>query len=253
MIDERAFASSFPDFWQRLLPLLTPSCVHLLNAGHEEHLLDARGREMRPIESNREARDAAIVSEFAYHLARGAFLRAVSVHNAFDDDLVRGEAQAVACDLISRYERRIIIPDASLNAAELDEGLQLATRYETFADLQGGPELCAFQVPIMGSGFLNACAADLAIGDYLVEIKTVKRSLAGKDIRQLVIYLALSNAAHSDQWQYAGFFNPRRATFHRFQTRELVDLMSGGRPAVDVYAELLEFTCSSDVELDSTF
>jgi len=253
MISERSFASSFPDYWQELLPLLTPSCVHLLNAGHEEHLQDERGLDLDPVEANEETRDAAIVSEFAYHLAREAFHRALSVSDAFDDDSVRGAAQAVAFDLVNRYEGRNVLPDASLNAAELDEGLQLAARYESFARSQGGPERCIFQVPIKGCGFLHACAADLVIGDYLVEVKTVKRSLAGKDIRQLVIYLALSSVTRPYSWQHAGFFNPRRATFHRFRTHELIDLMSGGKPVVDVYAELLDFTCSSDVQLDSTF
>jgi len=33
----------------------------------------------------------------------------------------------------------------------------------------------------------------------------------------------------------------------------LISLMSGGKSVVDVYAELLDFTCSSDVQLDSVF
>ena len=253
MITERSFASSFPGFWQELLPLLTPSCVHLLNAGHEEHLQDENGLELAPVETSEETRDVAIVSEFAYHLASEAFQRALSVSNAFDDDTVRGAAQTAALDLVNRYEGRNVLPDASLNAAEMDEGLQLAARYESFARSQGGAERCIFQVPMKGCGFLRACAADLVIGDYLVEVKTVKRSLAGKDIRQLVVYLALSSVTQSDLWQHAGFFNPRRATFHRFRTHELIDLMSGGKSVVDVYTELLDFTCSSDVQLDSTF
>jgi hypothetical protein len=253
MITERSFAASFPDFWQELLPLLTPSCVHLLNAGHEEHLQDANGLALDPVDTNDETRDAAIVSEFAYNLAREAFTRSLSVNDAFDDSSVRSVAETMAFELISRYEGRNVLPDSTLHAAELDEGLQLASRYESFAHVQGGPEQCVFQTPIRGCGFLHACAADLVIGDYLVEVKTVKRTLAGKDIRQLVIYLALSSGPHAAPWQYAGFFNPRRSTFHRFRVSELIDLMSGGKSVVDVYTELLDFTCSSDVQLDSAF
>lgn len=253
MITERSFASSFRDFWQELLPLLTPSCVHLLNAGHEEHLQDANGLELAPVQTNDETRDAAIVSEFAYHLAREAFSRGLAVSEAFNGDSVQGAARVAAFDLVNRYEGRNVLPDTSLNTAELEEGLQLAARYESFAHSQGGPERCAFQVPIKGCGFLDACAADLVIGDYLVEVKTVKRTLAGKDIRQLVIYLALSSVAHPAPWQHAGFFNPRRSTFHRFRVHELIDLVSGGKSVVDVYTELLDFTCSSDVQLDGVF
>lgn len=253
MITERSFASSFPDFWQELLPLLTPSCVQLLNTGHEERLQDAGGRELDPVETNAETRDAAVVSEFAYHLAKEAFVRTLAVRDAFDDNSIRGVAQVAAFELVNRYEGRNVLPDASLNEAELNEGLQLAVRYESFARSQGGAKQCSFQVPIKGCGFLHACAADLAIGDYLVEVKTVKRSLAGKDIRQLVVYLALSSVTRPAPWRHAGFFNPRRSTFHRFRVQELIDLMSGGKSIVDVYAELLDFTCSSDVQLDSAF
>jgi len=253
MITERQFVSSFPDFWQELLPLLTPSCVHLLSAGHEERLQDESGVEINAVAAREETRDAAVVSEFAYHLAREAFQRALPVSDAFNDNTVRSVAQTSAFDLVNRYEGRNVLPDASLNAAELDEGMELAIRYESFARLYGGAERCAFQVPIKGCGFLHACSADLVIGDYIVEVKTVKRSLAGKDIRQLVVYLALSSVTHPYPWQHAGFFNPRRATFHRFRTHALIDLMSGGKSVVDVYTELLDFTCSSDVQLDSTF
>ena len=253
MITERAFASSFPDFWQELLPLLTPSCVHLLNVGHEEHLKGSNDLELGLVNTSDETREVAIVSEFAYHLAHVAFSRGLSVHEAFNDDSAQSKAQAAAFELINRYEGRTVLPDATLNAAELEEGLQLATRYEAFAVAQGESENFIFHYPIKGCGFLNACAADIVIGDYLVEVKTVKRTLAGKDIRQLVVYLALGSVAHNITWQYAGFFNPRRSTFHRFRVDELINLMSGGKSVVDVYTELLDFTCSSDVQLDSVF
>ena len=254
MITERHFASSFPDFWQELLPLLTPSCVHLLNAGYVERLQDESGFEIVAVETSEETRDAAVVSEFAYHLAKEAFQRSLSVKDAFDDNTIRSMAQTSGIEIVNTYEGRNVLPEANLNAAELDEGLELANRYESFARCHGGAERCAFQVPIKGCGFLQACRADLVIGDdYLVEVKTVKRSLAGKDIRQLVVYLALNSVTNPHPWQYAGFFNPRRATFHRFRTRALIDLMSGGKSVVDVYTELLDFTCSSDVQLDSTF
>jgi hypothetical protein len=254
MITERQFASSFPDFWQELLPLLTPSCVHLLNAGHEEHLQDDNGVEIEAVEISKGTRDAAVISEFAYYLAKEAFQRSLSVNDVFDDKTICSVAQASALDLVNSYEGKNVLPNANLNAAELNEGLELALRYESFARLQGGAERCTFQVPIKGCGVLHACHADLVIGDdYLIEVKTVKRSLAGKDIRQLVIYLALNSVMSPHPWQHAGFFNPRRATFHRFRTHALIDLMSGGKSVVDVYTELLDFTCSSDVQLDSTF
>ncbi len=234
--------------------MLTPSCVHVLNASHQEQLQGPDGHELLPVESKDETRDAAIVSEFAYHLARKAFEDNQSVTDAFGDASIRNAAQAEAYDLINQYEGRDVLSSSELNAAELDEGLQLALRYESFADKYGGAKSCAFQVPIRGCGFLQACSADLVIGgSYLVEIKTVKRTLAGKDIRQLVIYLALSSASDPSRWHWAGFFNPRLSTFHRFLVKDLVAFMSGGMSLVDVYTELISFTCSSDMQVDTGF
>lgn len=253
MITERKFAASFQDFWKELLPLLTPSCVHLLNTGYGVQLLDDYGVALAPVESRVQTRDSAIVSEFAYHLAKEAFSISVSAQDANNDKDLCNKAQNYAIELVNMYEGANVISDMYLNAAELEEGLELALRYESFIHHFESSEKCVFQIPIQGAGFLRACEADMAIGDCLIEIKTVKRSLAGKDIRQLIIYLALSAASHKIIWEQAGFFNPRRATYHKFRTTELVELLSGGKTTVDVFAELIDFICSSDVQLDSTF
>ncbi len=158
MITERQFASSFPDFWQELLPLLTPSCVHLLNAGHEERLQDESGVEIDAVEASEETRDVAVVSEFAYHLAREAFQRSLSVSDAFDDNTIRSVAQASAIDLVNRYEGRNVLPDANLNAAEMDEGLELAIRYESFARLHGGQRDALFKFQSKDAVFFRHAA-----------------------------------------------------------------------------------------------
>lgn len=253
MITERSFAASFLDFWRELLPLLTPSCVHLLNKGYERHLLDEDGNELGSVETREETRDVTIVSEFAYYLAREAFGRPLGVRDAFEDRSIRDLVQGFAFNIINRYEGASVLSDPILNAEELQEGLELALRYEAFARQIGQTEKCDFQIPIQGAGFLAACNADLSLPDYLVEVKTVKRSLAGKDIRQLIVYLALGNAAQKPLWHHVGFFNPRRATYHKFETSKLIELLSGGKTFVDVFAELLDFVCSSDVQLDSIF
>lgn len=217
------------------------------------HLLNEYGVALAPVESREQTRDSAVVSEFAYHLAKEAFSLSLSVQDAFNDNDECNKAQSRAVGLVNMYEGASVPPDMVLNVAELEEGLELALRYEAFVRHFGSAERCIFQIPIQGAGFLRACEADMAIGDCLIEIKTVKRSLAGKDIRQLIIYLALSAASKKTIWQHAGFFNPRRASYHKFRTTELIELLSGGKSTVDVFAELIDFICSSDVQLDSTF
>lgn len=253
MISERALASAFPGFWRELLPMLTPSLVHILSAAYEERLTDDEGIPLGPVEASEQVRDAAVVSEFAYHLARGAYAHGLSARAAYERETYRREAEVLAINLISRYEGRRVLQDAHLNGAELDEGMLLATRYDAFARVHGGSDRLAFQMPVKGCGFLANCAIDLAVDDCLIEVKTVKRSLAGKDYRQLFVYLALSSADQIPRWKHAGFLNPRRSTFHRFDVAELLERISGGRPEAEVFDQLLGFVCATDAQLDAPF
>ena len=253
MISERTFADSFNEFWQDLFPMLTPSFVHLIHSGHEQHITDPIGNELPEVESRNKTRDAAIVAEFAYYLFQEAVVNSLNLSEAKNTTDILKSAQSRAVEVINTYEGRIVFPDATLNDDELDEGYQLALRYEAFLRRMGTDCRVTIPVPLRGAGFLGACQADMLIGSYLVEIKTVKRNLSGKDIRQLVVYLALNAAAGNPDWEYAGFLNPRRSTFHKLTSAGLIEHMSGGRAPVDVFSQLIDFVCSSDVLFDSVF
>lgn len=253
MISERDFASSFRDFWRELLPLLTPSCVHVLNQGHEVVLLDEAGEQLPVVAVRDESRDSAVVSEFAYHLACAATSHSMTILDSAQDAAMLNSAQTKAIELVNTYEGKKRFSDTTLNPAEIDEGIELAQRYEAFARNESQSGQVKFSISVPGAGFLQACRADMALRDYLVEVKTVKRSLAGKDIRQLVVYLALSAASSGAIWTHAGFLNPRRSTYHKFRTTELIEIMSGGKSVVDVFGEFSDFVCSSDVQLDTVF
>ena len=110
-----------------------------------------------------------------------------------------------------------------------------------------------FGPTIQGSGFLSKCRADISAGRALYEVKTVDRNLAGKDIRQLIVYLALQNATGNSRWDKAGFFNPRKSIYHEFSVAEIIQQMAGGRSAPDVFQELIDFIARRDVEFDSKF
>ena len=49
--------------------------------------------------------------------------------------------------------------------------------------------LYEFTPKIRGAGFLSECEADISIGPSLFEVKTAESKIAGKDIRQLLVYL----------------------------------------------------------------
>jgi hypothetical protein len=252
MISERTFAASFNDFWNDLLPLLTPSFVHNVNLKYEQPILNNEKNFLLPVTEREETRDPAIIAEFAYHLFAASISNQLPLASIIDNKEMITEVQRKAFALTDLYEGTSSILDSSLNQDELDEGHELCQRYEAFI-LQSGSSIVEIPLLLRGSGFLNECNADMLLDDYLVEVKTVKRKVSAKDIRQLIIYLALNYASTRKVQKYAGFLNPRRSKFLKFISLDLIEQMSGGRAAVDVFTQLTDFTCFSDVLFDSQF
>jgi hypothetical protein len=253
MISERTFASSFHDFWKELLPLLTPSTVHLLYSGHVERLHDEFKQPYFEMSHNENVRDAAVVAEFAYFLAKEASEKNVSIREIYNDVDISGKIQKIAVDLITRYDRKMDSSDLQLNEFELEDGYQISLRYESFFKLFSPDEKISFQLPIPGAGILSSCNADLAIGHSLYEVKTVTRNLSSNDIKQIIIYLALSKNKNTYKWQNVGFFNPKKSTYLEFDIEDLIGTISGGKPAITIFDEIIDFICSSDVQFDSVF
>jgi hypothetical protein len=135
---------------------------------------------------------------------------------------------------------------------ERDEAVRLIRRYDAFFREFGG-ERIEYGPYIRGSGFANSCNGDLAVGNTLFEVKTVNRNIAGKDVRQLLVYLALESAVETRRWTNAGFFNPRRSCFYAFSIDSFVERIAGGREVSDVFDDLIEFFSSRDIQLDARF
>lgn len=252
MISERAFAKSFASFWQELVPLLTPRFVGLFNEAYQKDLVDAEGAPLHAVPIDPGTR-ADIVAEFAFWSARLLYEGGQAPDGLLDDPPVVQEASRRAFEVVQQYEG--VKPDAvrPLLPTELREGLALAKNYaslyracEPITRIEFGPQ---FQ----GCGFLNAAEGDLGIDRTLVEVKTTTRRVAGKDLRQLITYLALDAGAGRQRWSHVSVFNPRRGTFHRAEVDALLLRISGGKPRVDVLGELVEFVQATDLVNDRTF
>ena len=83
MISERTFSRSFSGFWFELLPLLTPSYIHIINEGFKVRLTDEYGVQIESIPKNPLTRDPAVVAEFAFYLAQHAIREGISIKQAF--------------------------------------------------------------------------------------------------------------------------------------------------------------------------
>lgn len=253
MISERTFARSFPGFWEELLPLLTPSFVHIINEAFKVSLTDQFEVAIEPVPKNPQTRDAAVVAEFAFFLAKIAVDNEMHIDDVFNNRSLKERAERSALEIVTKYEGgRTYLPD-KLGPAELDEGMALARNYEQFFEERCKGERTEFGPKIPGAGFLAECKADISVGTTLFEVKTVNRNLAGKDIRQLVVYLALQGVTGRRRWETAGFFNPRRAIYNEFEVDKLIQRMSGGKSSAEVFQDLVDFVCTREIQFDTIF
>jgi len=253
MISERTLARYFSGFWTELLPLLTPSFISIINEEFKKHLTDELGMEIKPVTKNPQTHYTSVVTEFAFFLAEHAVKCGSRISETFDEKHLTTLAEQSALKVVKEYEGGRIYLPASLKQAELEEGFALARNYERFFDKRCSNEKIEFNPMIAGSGFVAQCKADISVGTTLFEVKTVDRNLAGKDIRQLIIYLAFQGATGRRRWKSAGFFNPRKAVYHEFEVEDLIGRMSGGRSSMEIFWGLIDFVSNRDIQLDTAF
>ncbi|MBI5549977.1 MAG: hypothetical protein HY911_00615 [Desulfobacterales bacterium] len=253
MISERTFARSFPAFWSDLLPLLTPRFVHLINVGFCHNLKNESDSSILPIKKSIATRDPAVVSEFAFILSKLSLEKKIDIDGLAAIKELTDQAEYMAYEIVEKYEGGEISLSLPLLQEEKEEGIALARNYQIFLNQYCKDQPIEFGPIIQGSGFLSKCRADISVGKTLFEVKTVDRNLAGKDIRQLIVYLSLQSATGNSRWERAGFFNPRKSIFHEFSVHEIIQQMAGGRSAPDVFRELIDFIARREVEIDSKF
>lgn len=253
MISERVFARSFDSFWRELLPLLTPRFVSLFNEAYEHRIVDSAGVEIDFFPVSGAVEHPDLVAEFAFRLACLAHRRDIFFEQAEQIQALAEDAEKEALGLIGRYEGKL--PEALNGLSEIEriEGRQLACRYQHLYRLFPVGSKVEFCPRFPGAGFLDSCEGDLGIASCLIEVKTTIRKPSGRDLRQLLIYLALSANAGRNHWREFGLFNPRRGTLHRAEVEPLVLRISGGRPAVDVFSDLISFLESNDMIIEKRF
>lgn len=253
MISERTFAHSFSGFWAELLPLLNPSLVHMINEGYKERLTNIIGLPLNEVDKKGKSGDSSVIAEFAFFITKMAVEKGISVKQVFKNETIVKSAMKCAIITVERYESSSKPITTSLENNELEEVLELALNYERFFRQRKGKGAIEFYPKIPGAGFILSCQADISIGSSLFEVKTVNRNIAGKDIRQLIVYLALQAATGERRWRKAGFFNPRRALYQEFDIDNVILRMSGGRPSIEVFQELIDFVCVRDIQIDTSF
>lgn len=250
MISEKDVATQFNGLWDDALPLLTPRFVGLFNAATSDDLTEHAQSRFAKISIGPNVEKHDLVAEFSFHIAKVSVERNIPI-GAFDFDSDHFiSAYRAATSFLSKYASDS--DQISLNPDEVSEALALATQYDCFySHLK--PTTIEFSPRIAGAGYLGACNADLSLDDTLYEIKTVSRNIAGKDIKQLILYLALQYSTGTRRWLHAGFFNPRKALHYKFSVDHLIYRTSGGRSTTEVFADIVDFLSARGIEIDAIF
>lgn len=250
MISEKSIASVFKGFWSQSLPLLTPSFVRVFNEANQKDLTEYPLSKIKPVPIGAQVQKHDLVAEFAFQLAKLAHEKSLWIGELKLDQNNIDTAYLSTVSFLKKYttdDGRIV-----LNEKEVEESLILAEQYDYFIDKQRSSDI-EFSPQVAGAGFLGLCKADLSIDETLYEVKTVSRNIAGKDIKQLLIYLALQHSTGHQRWKYAGFYNPRKAQCYRFSIDHLIYMTSGGKSTSEVFSDIIDFLCSRGVELDTAF
>jgi len=250
MISEKNVATDFGGFWAEYLPLLTPSFVKVFNEAYSEDLTEIPFSNFYSIPIGDEVTKHDLVAEFAFCLAETANNIAIPVEAFRDDEDTIHESYDKAIGFLKRYQNES--DDMLLTDPEIEESFQIATQYHHFFEYLNNGDVI-FRPKVKGAGFLGVCEGDLSIGDTLYEVKTVSRNLAGKDIKQLLVYFALQHSTGDRKWSNGGFFNPRKSLHYKFSVDHLIYRTSGGRSTTEVFQDIVDFLSYRDIEIDTIF
>jgi hypothetical protein len=237
-MNEREIATGFSAVWSDCFPMLSPTFIIAFNEAFARPILGSNGI-VQPVPSNIKTARPDVLAEFGFRLASLAYQSGMTVRIAASDTVIVDAANSAAATRIREFRPSLSLDELRLGVQEQMEGIRLATVYEEFLRLWP-TEAVTFSPAVRGNGIVNSCFADLGVGKTLFEVKTVSRLFQSKDLRQLLVYLALESAAGEPRWEYGGFLNPRLSIFCTFSVDWLVSRLSGGRPPKVVFTDFVQ-------------
>lgn len=252
MIGEREVASGFHSFWSELFPLLTPSCVSLINTSYGQYIRGFRPVDVELRINAGELKDQDLLAEGAFEVFRVANANGSGTSDVFESLELFDTAWETAVTKIGRYRPIEVRPAPARNELSFRYVQALCMRYEGFRAQK--PDYPVEISPVLkGCGILGVCEADISIGPELVEVKAISRNFTSKDIRQIVLYLALDAISGANRWDSAVLFNPRRAWYLTFDPRKLLEYISAGKSAIEVYRSIEDLLLRRDFVRDQEF
>jgi len=181
---------------------------------------------------------ADVVSEYGFLLAKFVHEQKLQLDPGDLPDEIEKTIFESALTSIKNSSRITELPEY-LTQEEKLEGAQLAKNINAFISSFNSKNV-TFAPTLPGYGLVRECLGDVSIDNCLIEIKTVSRNFRSKDLKQLIIYLALGAMAGKYNWTSAALYNPRSCRFSKFDVEGLVGYLAGGRPSLDAFRHFLD-------------
>ncbi|WP_163399519.1 hypothetical protein [Flavobacterium fluviatile] len=242
MITEREIAEKFSVIWKQHFPLLTPTFMRVFN---EAHIFNINA----PIPIKENVRND-IVSEISFNI-----VEKVIIEESYIEDYIENE---IKLKKIVEFTAKSIWKsgnfsekDFLLNEIEITEIKRICQNLIEFIQKIKKKQV-KFKPTFTGYGFIPDLVGDLSIDDTLFEIKTVNRNFRSSDLKQLLLYLALQQVSSGLNWKYAGLYNPRKGTYCKFNIKNLIYDLAGGKTPNESFENLLD-SLTRDVQIDSKF
>lgn len=232
--------------------MLTPACVTIFNRSYGDYLDGYRPVDLELEITTADLNGPDMLAEAAFEIFRLATEQGVRTREVIDSAVLLDRAWRKAQESIALH--RVVGYDAIPAGHSVDYRYlsALGRRYEALGELFPGVDL-EFSPVLKGCGVLGSRQADLAAAGTLIEIKTVDRNFSSKDIRQVIVYLALDYLSGDHRWNSVMFFNPRRSFQVTFNPESFISYISAGRSAGDVYREVERLLLHRDFSVEHRF
>lgn len=218
MLSERQFSGAFSDWWRWMAPRLGSRLMRSLAATECPY----RVRWEKPFQPSAPSADNHLVAELAFGLFYESHVQGVCVPSLSKAAVARVGDQAL--QRLSALSGNSAGSMSLASAEHFSDAIALALRLEAYVVERGSNIIV--QPKLRGLGLLHPCNADLLVCDELIEVKMGTTWFRSKDLRQLLVYLALARADPSFQIGACALVNPRTGLALQFSTEGLIRAIS---------------------------
>ena len=213
MITEKAFASSHQSFWTEVAPMLS----------HFVAKQDAYARNVWGPFSQVTHDDRGLIGELSFRLFAAGYGTGCAVDDLTSQEVARCVEQSVG--FIRRFRAYPRNPVLNASAEGLEEASYLASRLQEYFKTE--ETSLRLWPAFRGCGWLASVQGDGLGETTLYEVKCGQSRVRGKDLKQVLCYLALNHASRMYSIEEVAVLNPRTGIVLRSTVESLCRNIAG--------------------------